>query len=223
MPSIQRLSRGPPGVLRAGVDAGPLRLNRVRDSSALRAPRERHRYVAGPAEQPVVLQAAFAAAVGDRDDVIRFPPRTSGPPGPPRGAIGHRRFRAAPLTMRLDDVEAAEPAGTLVALLHLPPHVPRTAADLPLVNARLAAEGPPRRLHGRVAPPADRVAGRISLGLAPLIRGYDTLPTSTHRRRIGTSAAEVYLAAVIVISRQSPFSLTVFGTDLRMLPGSPTT
>jgi hypothetical protein len=143
-------------------------------------PCEGDRDVAGPAEQPVVLQAALAAAVRDGNDVVRLPTRARGAPGASRGAIGYRRFRAAPLTMRLDDVEAAHPACALVALLHLLPHVPRAAADLPFVHARVAAERPTRRLHGGAAPTADRVAGFIPLGLPPLIGGDDTLTMGTH-------------------------------------------
>src|SRR5262245_28040003 len=96
--------------------------------------------VARAAEQPVVVETALAAAVGDGNNVIGFPARTHGPPAFPRGAIPGRRLRARPLAMRLDDVEAAEPARPLVALLHFAAHVPGAAADLPFVHARLPAE-----------------------------------------------------------------------------------
>ena len=152
----------------------------VHRSRPLRAPGERDRDVAGPAQQPVVLEAALAAAVRDRHDVIGFPPRPRRPPGPPRGAIGCRRLRARPLTVRLDDVEAAEPAGALVALLHLLPHVPRAAADLPFVHAGVAAERAPRRLHRPPAPAADRLAGVVALRLAPLIGGDDARAAGAH-------------------------------------------
>ncbi len=146
-------------------------------------PCEGDRHVTGPAEQPVVLQTAFAAAIGDGNDVVRLPGRARGAPGAATGTIGCRRFRPAPLTMRLDDVEAAQPARALVALLHVLPHVPRAAADLPFVHARIAAERPPRRLHGFAAPTADRESGFIPLGLPPLIGGDDTLAMGTHERR----------------------------------------
>ena len=126
--------------------------------------------MAGPAEQPVVLEPAFAAAVGDRDNVVRFPARPLGAPGPPGGAIASRRFAPGPLAMRLDDVHSADLARALVAFLDLTPHVPRTAANLPFVDARLAAECAARRLYWRLAPPADRLTLFIPFGNTPLIR-----------------------------------------------------
>ena len=177
--------------LRAGV---ALRVNGVQRSRPLRAPREGDRDVAGPAQQPVVLQAAFAAAVRNGNDVVGFPTWTRRPPGPARRAIADGRFRAGPFTMRLDDVEAAQPACALVSFLHLPTHVPRAAADLPFVDARVSAEGPPRRLDRRAAPPANRVPRFIPLGLPPLLGSNDALTTGTHAPRIGTSTAEVYAA-----------------------------
>jgi hypothetical protein len=171
-----------------------LRMNNVRHSRPLRAPHECDRDVAGPAQQPVVLQAAFAAAVRNRNDVVGFPTRTRRPPGPARRAIADGRFRAGPFTMRLDDVEAAEPARALISLLHLPTHVPRAAADLPFVDAPVSAEGPPRGLDRRVAPPADRKPRFVPLGLPPLLGSNDALTTGTHSSRIGTSTAKVYAA-----------------------------
>lgn len=138
----------------------------------LRAPREGHRHVALAAQQPVVLEPAFAAAVGDRDDVIGFPSGTCGTPGAPAGAIAGRRLRPRPFAMRLDHVEPADLARAFVAPPDLLADVPRAAANLPLVHARVAAEGSPRRLHETAAPAAHRLAGLVALGLSPLLRRH---------------------------------------------------
>src|SRR5262245_42966373 len=100
-----------------------------------------------PAEETEVLETTLATAVRDRNNVIRLPARPSRAPAPPRGPIGHRWFRARPLAMRLDHVQAAQAANPFVAFLDFAAHVPRTAADLPLVHARVAAERPARADH----------------------------------------------------------------------------
>ena len=139
------------------------------------------------AEQAVVLEPALTAAIGHRDDVVRFPPRTRGAPGLASGAVGAWRFRARPFAVRLDDVEAAQPAGALVALLDLLPHVPRAAADLPFVDARVAAEGPPRTLDRRSAPPADRPSEFIEIRFAPVVSRDRTRTKSAHVGVIGSA------------------------------------
>src|SRR4029079_12201997 len=65
-------------------------------------------HMATTAEQTIVLQAALAAAVRDRDDVVRLPARTRLAPALARGPIGGRRLRARPRAVRLDDVDAAQ-------------------------------------------------------------------------------------------------------------------
>jgi hypothetical protein len=55
------------------------------------------------------------------------------------------------------------------------------------MHAGIAAERPPRRGNRTAAPSADRRAGVIALGLAPLIRGDDTLAPGAHGRIIGAS------------------------------------
>src|SRR4051812_49754093 len=82
--------------------------------------------------------------------------------------------------MRLHHVQAAQPADPLVALLDLAAHVPRAAADLPFVHAGIAAEGPALRRDRSAAPPADRPALLVSLGLAPLIRRHHPPPSRCH-------------------------------------------
>jgi hypothetical protein len=91
--------------------------------------------VARTAEQSIVLEPAFAAAVRDRDDVIGFPSWTKGTPGAARGAIAGGRLRSRPFAVRFHDVTAAELTDTFVALLDLLTDVPRAAPDLPLVYA----------------------------------------------------------------------------------------
>ena len=137
------------------------------------------------AEQSIVLEPAFAAAVRDRDDVIGFPTGAKGAPGAPRGAVASGRLRSRPFTMGFDHVEAAELAGALIALLDLLPDVPRAAPDLPLVHARVAAERAARRLHGTTTPAADRLAGVVAIGPPPLISGYNARATGAHQVGIG--------------------------------------
>lgn len=132
------------------------------------------------AEQSIVLEPAFAAAVRDRDDVISFPSWTKGAPGAPRGAIAGWRLRPRPLAVGFHDVQAAEMAGALVAFLDLLPDVPRAAPDLPLVHARVAAERATRRLHGTTTPATDRLAGVIASRLTPLVSRHDADATGAH-------------------------------------------
>lgn len=134
----------------------------------------------GPAEEPVVLEATLAAAVGDRDDVIGLPLRTGRAPRLTRGPIRGWRLRTRPFPVRLDDVEAAQPADPLIALLHFTTHVPRAAADPPLVHAGITAERPPRTGHRSLAPPAHRFPRLVSLRDTPLIRRHDPRPLGTH-------------------------------------------
>ena len=137
------------------------------------------------AEQSIVLEAAFAAAVRDRDDMIGFPPGTRRAPGAPRGPIAGWRFRSRPFPVGFHDVKTAELAGALVAFLDLLADVPRAAPDLPLVHARVAAEGAARRLDGAATPAADRLAGIIAIRPAPLIGRHDARATGAHRVGIG--------------------------------------
>jgi hypothetical protein len=161
-----------------------------------RSPGEGHRNVTRAAQEPVILEAAFPAAVGDRDDVVRLPSRPRRAPALSSRAVGGRRPRARPGTVRLDDVESTELADPLVALFHLPPHVPRTAADFPLMHARVAAEGPARRFHRCTAPAADRIACLVPLRLPPLVRGHNARATGAHGRGIGRCGGKVYGAGV---------------------------
>ena len=132
------------------------------------------------AEQSIVLEPAFAAAVRDGDDVIGFPTGTKGAPGAPRDAIASGRLRSRPLTMGFDHIEAAELAGALIALLDLLTDVPRAAPDLPLVHARVAAERAARRLHGTTTPATDRLASVIASRLTPLVSRDDADATGAH-------------------------------------------
>ena len=81
------------------------------------------------AEQSIVLEPAFTAAVGHRNDVIGFPARTKDAPGAARGAIPGRRLRSRPLAVRLHDVRATELTDALVALEHFSARM--TIADNP--------------------------------------------------------------------------------------------
>jgi hypothetical protein len=149
---------------------------------SLRPPGERHRDVARTAKQSIVFKAAFAAAIGDGEDVIRFPSGTRGAPRAACGTIGHGRFRSRPLPVRLEHVESAQLTNPLVSFLDLLSNVPRAASNLPFVNARVTAESAPRRLDHTVAPATDRFTGGIAFGLAPLIRGNDTRAPGAHAR-----------------------------------------
>jgi len=148
--------------------------------AAIQPPFRGNGYMTGPAQETVVLEAALPAAVGDRHDVIGFPSRPCGAPGFPRRAVAGGRFRARPLAVGLDDVEAAQLAGALVAFLDLLAHVPRAAANLPLVDASIAAERPPGRFHRGLAPAADWLARVIAFRHAPQIGGHHARATSAH-------------------------------------------
>ena len=145
--------------------------------------------MARPAEQSIVLESTLPAAVGYRDDVVCFPPGTCRTPPLTRRAIDGRRFRTSPLAVRFDDVEAAELTGAFVAFFDLLPHVPGTAADLPFVHARIAAECAARTNDRTAAPSADGVAGFIAFGDTPLVGRDGARATSTHARSIGTMPA----------------------------------
>lgn len=150
------------------------------------APGERDRHVARAAQEAVVLEAALSTAVCNRRDVIGLPSRPGGSPGTPAGPIGFRGLRAAPFAARFRDVEPAEPADATVALLQLLPDVPRAAANLPLMDAGVAAEGPPGLLDHSAAPAADRFARVVALGLPPLIGRDHTLTAGAHGEDIVT-------------------------------------
>ena len=186
---------------------------------ALRAPGDRDRDMARPAEQPVILQPALAAAVGDRHDVVRFPTRPQPPPGFADGSIARRRLRARPLAVRLDHIETAEPADSLVALLHLLAHIPWAAADLPLVDAGIAAERPPRRLDGPSAPPAHRCPGLVEVRLSPLLRGDDSLAQGAHKGRYrpnrSQSLGRILDPESLIADRESPVPNPESGTGMQ--------
>ena len=146
----------------------------------LRTPRQRHRHVAGAAEQTIVLEAAFTATIRDRNDMIRLPLRARGAPHAACGAISRGWLRSRPLTMGLHHIEAADLTGSLVALLDLLPDVPRAASDLPFMNARVAAERAPRRMHTAAAPSADGLTGLIPIGFSPLLGRHDTGAAGAH-------------------------------------------
>jgi hypothetical protein len=132
------------------------------------------------AEQSIVFEPAFSAAVSDGNDVIGFPAWTKEPPSAPCGAIAGRRLRARPLAMRFHDVEATQLADALVALLDLLADVPGAASDFPLVHARIAAERPPRWFDEAAAPATDRLPSGVAFGLAPLLGGHDTGAPGAH-------------------------------------------
>src|SRR3954468_22981459 len=87
-----------------------------------------------------------------------------------------------PQTLGLSDVESAETAHAGVALPDLLTNVPRAAAHLPLVNACIAAEGPPRSAHDCAAPPADCLADVVAIRLAPVVSSDGATPNGTHAR-----------------------------------------
>ena len=147
--------------------------------------------MAWTAQQPVIIETAFATAVGDRDDVIRLPERPHSPPALSCRTVRRGRFRPRPFAMGLDHIQTAQSADTFVALLDLTPHVPGAAADLPLVHARLAAERPPRRDHRAPAPSADRLPHFVPIRLTPLIRRHRPRPPDAHSRLIGGDFEQV--------------------------------
>lgn len=158
-------------------------------------PRERHLRVAGAAQQAIVLEAAFAAALRDRDDVIRLPARPGGAPLLPGSTIRRRRLPASPFAVRLRDVQPAELTDPLVALPDFAAHVPRAAAYLPLVHAGFAAESAPRRQHRVPAPAADWLASLVAVGFAPLVGCDDTGSPRAHAAGIGVERREGYSRA----------------------------
>lgn len=145
--------------------------------------------MAGRAEQPVILQPALPSPVGDRNDVIGFPSWAGGPPAAASRAIELVRAAAAPRALGPRDVQAAQTTDPLVALPDAIAHVARIAAQLPFVDARVAAEGPARRADGPAAPPADRLAGRVEVRLSPSVCGDSPAANGTHLGLIGENVA----------------------------------
>ena len=110
-------------------------------------------------ERPQVVQIALAAALGDRQNVIRIPqtaaggyrldpvqPQTGNPSRPPRplqGVIGSH------------GIDSARRAHAAIPRKHLVPQIPRIGPQTPLVNAIIAAEGSPApRQNLQITPPA---------------------------------------------------------------------
>jgi hypothetical protein len=145
--------------------------------------------MACPAEQPVVIEPAFPAAVGNREDVVGFPPGLRGAPGLARAAVGPRRLLQPPRAFGRTHVEPARLANAAVALLDFAANVRRTAADAPFVNARVGAEGPTGLLHQCAAPAADRLAGFVAFGFAPVVGAHGAASDSTHATDIGRTRA----------------------------------
>jgi hypothetical protein len=147
--------------------------------------------VARATEQPEILEAALAAAVSDRDDVVSFPTRLGRAPLSARRAIASRRFRARPFSMRFGDVEAAQLAGAFIALADLLPDVRRAAADFPLMDACVTAERPSWRRDRSAAPTANRLTGLVPHRLAPFFGGDDAPARGTHTNDIGRYAGDL--------------------------------
>src|SRR5450759_1728819 len=135
------------------------------------APRHGDAHVARPAQDAIVVEAAFAAAIRDGNDVIGFPPRPRDSPAAPRRAVRHGGLRAGPLAVRLHHVEAAQPADPLVALLDGPADIPGTAADLPFVHAGITAERSSRGGHWSAV--TTRWRRVLTWDLSILRRGFD--------------------------------------------------
>jgi hypothetical protein len=132
------------------------------------------------AEQTIILKAAFSTAVSYGDDVIRFPARTRGSPRFSRSTIGDWRLGSCPLSVRLHDIQTAKLADALVTLPDLLTNVPGTAADFPLVNARVAAERASRGTDRSATPTTDWLSLVVSVRLAPLFSGHDTRAAGAH-------------------------------------------
>src|SRR5262249_6556438 len=96
-----------------------------------------------------------------------------------------RWFPARPLTMGLHHVEPAELADPFVAFPDLLADIPRTASNLPLVDARVAAERAARVLHGGAAPAADSLPRLILIRSAPASGCDDSLALKAHAGCIG--------------------------------------
>src|SRR5436309_4937272 len=164
----------------------------------LRTPPQRDRDVAGAAQQAVVVEAAFAAAVGDGQNVIGFPSRTVVAPRAPLGAVGRGRFAAPPSSLGERDVEAAEPADAAVALPHLIAHVPRIASDPPFVNARVAAERAARPTHDGAAPSAGRASSIGAVGLAARVGRHRAPAYCAHPGVYGVDGPRLQAGPVIL-------------------------
>jgi len=85
--------------------------------------------------------------------------------------------------VRLHDVETANPTDSLVALFDLLTDIPGTAANLPFVDACVAAERATRWCDGSVAPAANGLSGRISIWFAPLFGSHDARAAGAHAWR----------------------------------------
>lgn len=147
--------------------------------------------MATAAEQSVVVESALSAAIRDRHDVVGLPARFGGAPCAAGRTVICCGLGPRPVAVRLDDVESADLADPPVTLLQLLADVPRAAADLPLVNARVAAEGATGLRHGATAPAADRLAGGIPRRFAPLLGRDDAAPLRAHACTIGADGPRV--------------------------------
>jgi len=153
------------------------------------APLRGDRDVTGAAEQAIVLEAAFAAAVGDRQNVIGFPSRPRLAPAAPIRAGGSRRTLAAPHLLGALDVEPAALAEAAVALPDLLTNVAGAASQSPLVDALVSAErAAPRRGDDGAAPAANRLARLVPIGLAPAVAVDGAAADGAHAEYFGAGA-----------------------------------
>lgn len=136
--------------------------------------------MARAAQQTIVLEAAFATAVGNRKDVIRLPTRLGGSPGPALRARPRRRLASLPASARRADVDATGDTATVVTSPDLFANVPRVAAEAPLVHAGIATERSARRRDRSAAPPADGAPDLVAIRNAPSVEGNGTTTLAAH-------------------------------------------
>jgi len=141
--------------------------------------------VALPAEQAVVVQPAFSTAIRNRHNVIRFPPRASGAPLAARDAIERAWLLTSPQAFGLSDIEAASLADPGITLPDPFADVTRTAAHLPFVHARIAAECPSRWADETTTPAANRISRWVAIGFAPVVGSDGAAPDGAHAEHIG--------------------------------------
>ena len=147
--------------------------------------------MARPAQEPVVLQSALAAAIGDRHDVVGLPSR------PARLASVFRAARS--------EAGGRDRVHARCALTTSNPHsrqIPlsrfftccRTYHGLLRIFHSWTQASPQnvRRggFTGRAAPAADRLPGLVPLGLPPLIRSDDARATGAHAAMVSARWAK---------------------------------
>lgn len=141
--------------------------------------------MADQAERADVSQIALAAALDDRDDVIRVPqtPSRESLQSPVRQQFEPVcSARALQVEVRSPGVARANGANAAIAPEHLFAQIARIGSQLPFMDAPVGAERGPARRDFQIAPAAERAAVRSRRQRLPIDEAAGHGACCAHKR-----------------------------------------